>query len=97
MKRNKISAQRKLECIQYALNHPEIGVRQLALDFGVGHSTLHKWLQDAKESASELRAPRQLTAEQQRIKQLEKEVAHLREVNEIIKKAHVYFINHPNR
>jgi len=96
MSRNKISPQRKAECIQYALSHPEISVKQLAADFGIGHSTLHKWLQDAKASTG-LQSPRQLTAEQQRIKQLEKEVAHLREVNEIVKKAHVYFINHPNR
>lgn len=97
MKRNKISVQRKAECIQYALTHPEISVKQLAADFGVGHSTLHKWLQDAKQSHGSVPIVRQLTTEQQRIKQLEKEVAHLREVNEIVKKAHVYFINHPNR
>jgi hypothetical protein len=37
---------------------------------------------------------RALTPEQQRIKALEKETAQLREVNEIIKKANVYFVNH---
>jgi transposase len=37
-----------------------------------------------------------LSPEQQRIKALEKENAHLREVNEIIKKEHVYFVNHPS-
>ena len=38
-----------------------------------------------------------ITPVQQRIKALEKENTHLREVNEIIKKAHVYFVNHPSR
>jgi transposase len=42
-------------------------------------------------------ASRSLTAEQQRIKELEKENAHLREVNEIVKKAHAYFVNNPSR
>jgi transposase len=40
---------------------------------------------------------RELSGEQQRIRQLEREVAHLKEVNEIIKKAHVYFVNNPSR
>lgn len=97
MSRNKVSPQRKAECVQYALSHPEISVKQLAADFGVGYSTLQKWLQDAKQGHGGVPQVRQLSAEQQRIKQLEKEVAHLREVNEIVKKAHVYFINHPNR
>jgi transposase len=42
-------------------------------------------------------ASRSLTDEQQRIKDLEKEIAHPREVNETVKKAHVYFVNNPSR
>jgi transposase len=60
------------------------------------HSTLSKWLSQARVQGVQ-GASRTLTAEQQRIKDLEKENAHLREVNEIIKKAHVYFVNNPSR
>ena len=91
-----ISPQKRQECVEYALAHPEITTAQLASDLGVGHSTLCNWLKKAREQGV-AGAPRTLSAEQQRIKDLEKENAHLREVNEIIKKAHVYFVNNPSR
>jgi transposase len=96
MPKNIISSEKKQECIAYALAHPEINARQLAADLGIGHSTLSKWLSQARVQGVQ-GANRTLTAEQQRIKDLEKENAHLREVNEIIKKAHVYFVNNPSR
>ena len=71
-------------------------LKQLASDLGVGYSTLDKWLRHARAQGV-AGAGRTLSAEQQRIKQLEKEVAHLREVNDIVKKAHVYFVTHPSR
>ena len=46
---NYISPQKKQECIDYALGHPEISTAQLATDFGVGHSTLCGWLKRARE------------------------------------------------
>ena len=93
---NYISPQKKQECIDYALAHPEISTSKLATDFGVGHSTLCGWLKKAREQGVQGN-PRTLSAEQQHIKDLEKENAHLREVNEIVKKAHVYFVNNPSR
>lgn len=96
MTRSTISPQKKQECIDYALVHPEIGAKQLAADLGIGYSTLSRWLRQARQKGVE-GANRDLSAEQQRIKDLEKENAHLREVNEIIKKAHVYFVNNPSR
>lgn len=92
----KISPQKKSECLNYALSHPEISLEQHAKDFGIGYSTLHKWVREARQTGL-AGAQRELSAEQKRIAQLEKEVAHLREVNEILKKAHVYFVNNPNR
>ena len=62
----------------------------------VVHSTLSGWLKKARQQGVQ-GASRSLTADQQRIKDLEKEIAHLREVNEIVKKAHVYFVNNPSR
>jgi transposase-like protein len=94
--KKKISPQKKSECINYALSHPEISLEQLAKDFGIGYSTLHKWIREARAAGLE-GVQRELSPEQKRIVQLEKEVSHLREVNEIIKKAHVYFVNNPSR
>jgi transposase len=96
MKRAIFSQQRRDECVAYALGHPEISMKQLAADLGVGSSTLDKWVRQARLKGGP-GPERRLSPEQERIKQLEKEVAHLREVNEIIKKAHVYFVNNPSR
>jgi len=35
-----ISYQKKKECIDYALAHPEIDTAKLVADFGIGHLTL---------------------------------------------------------
>ena len=94
--KNSISLQKKEHCIRYALEHPERCIKTLAQEFGVGYSTLQKWVRQARRDGL-AGATGQLSAEQLRIKQLEKENAHLREVNEIIKKAHVYFVNNPSR
>jgi transposase-like protein len=72
------SPQKKKECIDYALAHPEIGTAKLAADFGIGHSTLSGWLKKARQQGVH-GASRSLTADQQRIKDLEKENTHLRE------------------
>jgi transposase len=96
MKQKRFTEQKRLDCVAYALAHPEISLKTIASDLGVGYSTLDKWVRQAKLSGSG-GAQRQLTPDQLRIKQLEKEVAHLREVNEIVKKAHVYFVNHPSK
>lgn len=69
-------------------------LREVAQSLGIGISTLDRWVQIARRKGVSV-AP--MSAEHKRIGELEKEVAHLREVNEIIKKAHVYFVNHPSR
>lgn len=94
--KNSINPEKKAHCIQYAVEHPERNLKDLAREFGVGYSTLQKWIRQARENVVP-GAKRQLSEEQQEIARLKKEIAHLREVNEIIKKAHVYFVNNPNR
>ena len=96
MKQARFSQQKKQESVAYALGQPEISTKQLASDLGVGYSTLDRWLRQAKAQGV-VGSGRTLSAEQARIKQLEKEVAHLREVNDIVKKAHVYFVTQPSR
>ena len=90
------SSQFKLEAVQYGLQHPELTGVQVSQHLGIGLSTLHKW-QHAHRQHIGSAATQTLTAEQQRLKVLERENAHLREVNEILKKAHVYFVNNPSR
>ncbi len=88
------SEQFKAQVVAYQQNHPEQSLAQISAQFGLGHSTLYNWLSKSRQ-AQGISVP--LSAEQARIRQLERENAHLREVNEIIKKAHVYFVNNPSK
>ncbi len=90
------SPQFKEQVIQFSLAHPEQSIVQTSKQFGIGNSTLDKWLREHR-LANGGKARNDLTLDQQRIRQLEREVAHLKEVNDIIKKAHVYFVNHPSK
>ena len=90
------SSQFKEQVIQYRHAHPDQSLVQTSQQFGIGYSTLDKWLRAHRLSIG-LKASNELSTDQQRIRQLEREVAHLREVNEIIKKAHVYFVNNPSK
>lgn len=92
MSKKHFSKEFKSDCVSYALGHADRGVAALAKELGIGYSTLDKWLRDHRQAGG---AVRELTAEQKRIKALEKELADLREVNEILKKATVYFVNNP--
>ncbi len=90
------STQFKQEALQFVQNHPSLGIASIANQLGVGYSTLDTWLRQHRHTLGNTAASTQ-TAEQQRIRTLEKQVAHLNEVNDILKKAHVYFINNPSR
>ena len=92
MSRKNFSQAFKSDSVAYALAHADRGVAAVAKELGVGYSTLDKWLRDHKHAGGGVR---ELTAEQKRIKALEKENADLREVNEILKKAAAYFIKNP--
>ena len=65
----------------YALSNKDKPVKAIAASLGVGYSTLDMWIRKASGTVR-----RELSNDQQRIRQLERENAHLREVNEIIKK-----------
>ena len=90
MKQKRFSLQLNQEATACAVAHPERSTKIVAADLGVGFSTLDKWV---RQHCAQAGPERKLSADQERIKQLEKEVAHLLEVNEIVKKAHVYFVN----
>jgi transposase len=90
------SEQFKQEAVGYALSNKDKSVKAIATQLGVGYSTLDNWLRQHRQSIGGA-ASKALNDDQKRIRQLEREVAHLKEVNEIIKKAHVYFVNNPSR
>lgn len=90
------SEQFKQESIQYVQNHPESSIATIAQQLGVGYSTLDNWLRQHRRSIGAIKSA-SMSSDKQRIRQLEKQVSHLTEVNEILKKAHVYFINNPSR
>jgi transposase len=91
---NRFSNDFKQSSIDYALAHSDQPLKALAEHLGIGYSTLDRWVRLSAISGS---SARPLSAEQLRIKALEKEVKELRAINDILKKAHVYFVNHPSR
>ena len=84
----------KQEAVNFALKNTDQSLAKLAAQLGVGYSTLDKWVRQLGSSGSSSRV---LTQEQQHIKNLEKEVKELKQINDILKKAHVYFVNHPSK
>lgn len=90
----KFSSEFKQQSVDYALSNAHLSIGEIANDLGVGKSTLDKWV---RALAPNKTSRRELTAEQQRIIALEKEIKELKMANDILKKAHVYFINHPSR
>ena len=64
-------------------------IESIASEIGCTSETLRRWVRQA-ETDQGLR-PGATTAEQQRIKELEREVRELRQTNEILKLASAYF------
>ncbi len=90
------SEQFKQEALNFVQTHPSLGIATIAKQLGIGYSTLDKWLRQHRMSIGS-EATATLDADKQRIRTLEKQVAHLTEVNDILKKAAVYFAGNPSR
>lgn len=90
------SEQFKQEALNFVKIHPSLGIATVAKQLGVGYSTLDTWLRQHRQSVGGEVASA-LSADKQRIRQLEKQVVHLTEVNDILKKAAVYFAGNPSR
>lgn len=85
----RFSPEFKQQSIEYALANTHEPLAVIAKKLGVGYSTLDKWVRAMNLAGT---SKRQLTLEQQRIVELEKENRQLKEANDILKKAHVYFL-----
>jgi len=67
-------------------------IQQLAAEYGISSSTLSKWRDYYLEYGTSGFSPQgRRTHEEKRNRELEKEVAELREENEILKKAAAFF------
>ena len=64
-------------------------IKSIAAKFGCGRSTLSNWVRQAERNQGLKPGP--TSEEQERIKQLEREVRELRQANEILRKASAYF------
>ena len=79
------SEQFKQEALDFVQTHPSAGIATVAKQLGVGYSTLDNWLRQHRQGLGS-QAASAMSAEQQRIRQLEKQIVHLSEVNDILKK-----------
>jgi transposase len=67
-------------------------VKSIALALGIGNSTLEHWLKGHRDKQG--KQNNQSNNESKRIAALEADNKHLREVNDILKKAAAYFATH---
>lgn len=88
----RFNEQFKQEAVQ--LVSAERPVAEVASQLGIGYSTLDKWVRARRRRTGQLAV---LSQEQKRMRELERQVAPLQEVNDILKKATVYFANPANR
>ena len=80
------------ETAAYDLSNKDKPVKAIAQSLGIGCSTLENWVRKASGTVR-----RELRNDQQRIRQPKRENAHLKEVDNIIKKAHMYFMGKPRQ
>ena len=85
----------KQQAIHQVLSQPEHCMLSTAKLLGIGYCTLDKWMQAQRQSMG-IAASAALRVDQQSILALKRENAHLPEVNDILKKAHVYFVSNPS-
>jgi transposase-like protein len=92
MSRKKFNAEFKANAINYRIRNGHKSLEQIAKDLGIGTSTLSKWISDYSQENHQSSKPK-LSDEQLELKRLRQENQDLKEVNEILKKAHKYFVS----
>ena len=69
-----------------------LSIRQVCQDMSLGESMIRRWLKQVKaEQSGQPVIGKPLTAEQQKIRQLEAELRQLKSDNELLKKASAFF------
>ena len=86
-KRRSFTAEFRLEAAQLVVDKGYT-IREAASAMNIGHSSMDRWVsQLRKERNGETPKASAMTPEQQRIKELEKQLRRIEEHNEILKKA----------
>ena len=81
----------KLEIVQM-IRDQGISVRQICRDMSLGETAVRRWLRQFEaDQVGQPGVGKPLTAEQQRVRQLESENRQLRMDNELLKKASAFF------
>jgi transposase len=89
--RRKFDSSYKLQVVQM-IKEQGLSVSQVCQDMNLGETAVRRWLKQVDaEQAGQKGLGKPLTAEQQRIRQLEAENRQLRMDNDILKKASVFF------
>jgi transposase len=90
-KRRTFDASFKLQIVQM-IRDQGLSVGQVCRDMNLGETAVRRWLtQFDAEQCGERGIGKPLTAEQQRIRQLESENRQLRQDNDLLKKASAFF------
>jgi transposase len=90
-KRRAFDANFKLTVVQM-IKDQGLSVSQVCQDMNLGETAVRRWLKQVEaEQTGESGIGKPLTAEQQRIRQLEAEVRQLKTDNDILKKASAFF------
>ena len=95
MRKSKFSAEVRERAVRMVTEHARdhdsewAAISSIAEKFGCTPETLRKWVRQSQRDTG--KRPGLTTAEQQRIKELEREVRELKRANEILRKASAYF------
>jgi transposase len=90
-KRRAFDASFKLQVVQM-IKEQGLSVTQVCRDLDLGETAVRRWLQQYEaELSGQPGIGKPLTAEQQRIRQLEAELRQLKQDNELLKKASAFF------
>jgi transposase len=93
--RRKFSREYKLEAVRRVVNNGE-PVTEVARAIGVQSQSLHGWVRAFKAEANEaFRGNGKLTAQDEEIRKLRRELARVQEERDILKKATVFFAREP--
>lgn len=89
--RKQYEAAFKLEVARMVVDQG-LGVAQVVKDMGIGRTAVNRWVEQYRaEQTGQAGIGKPITAEQQRIRQLEIENRQLRSDNELLKKASAFF------
>jgi transposase-like protein len=91
MSKRKFDEEFKENAVKYRLKNQHKSLEEIAEDLGIGTSTISKWINFYDKTHDNTKS--ELTLEQKELKSLRLENKDLKEVNEILKKAHKYFVS----